>query len=215
MPGILLGRNTRKRFWLLSCRWPHRRILWWGLLLFMTVFIYTLGDPETKRIRYVGKTVNVHRRLLVHMNEKRGTHKNNWLRGLKSKGLKPLFSIIETIFDSSDLDWQPREIFWINHYRSMGELLTNLDGGGHGGRIISEETRIKISLSKTGKRIDPAQAKRAADAQRGIKRSPEFCERQRQAALKRRQSTETREKLRLIGLKREASKRALTAPIIT
>lgn len=120
----------------------------------MRHYIYTLSDPRTKVIRYVGKTNNPQVRFSMHMCEKRNTHKNNWIRQLKSLGLKPVMEIIETIDCTAD-EWADRERFWIAHFRQMGLPLTNLDSGGNSGRALSEETKAKISAAHKGMKLSP------------------------------------------------------------
>ncbi len=46
----------------------------------MTHYIYTLSDPNTNEVRYVGKTINIKRRYKQHLYDKRQTsHKNSWI----------------------------------------------------------------------------------------------------------------------------------------
>lgn len=118
----------------------------------MKHFIYTLSDPRTKAIRYVGKTNNLAVRLSLHMCEKRGTHKNNWLHILKSIGVRPIMEVIE---ECSDENWAERERFWIAHFRSVGLPLTNLDSGGNHGKTQSEETKAKIRAGSIGRKMSP------------------------------------------------------------
>jgi group I intron endonuclease len=167
------------------------------------VFIYLLRDPETLHVRYVGKTINTKVRFALHLAEKKGTHKNNWLHSLKSRGLRPIFEVIETIENSDDTDWQPREIYWISHYRSLGEPLTNLDGGGTGGRSRSEETKEKMSLAMTGKRHTPESIEKIRIAKSNP--SAETRERLRKANLGKKQTPETIEKRREKMLGHECS----------
>ena len=59
----------------------------------MDVFIYSLSDPRTGEIRYVGKTVNLKRRLYGHLYDDEKTHKSAWIKSLKRLGLKPQLDI--------------------------------------------------------------------------------------------------------------------------
>jgi len=115
----------------------------------MIHFIYTLTDPRTKVIRYVGKTNNPSVRLALHLSEKRGTHKNNWIHQLSSLGLRPIMDVIE---ECADDNWAERERFWIAHFRSVGIPLTNLDSGGNAGKFQSEETKEKIRAKAIGRK---------------------------------------------------------------
>lgn len=111
----------------------------------MITYIYSLIDPETQEVRYVGKSNTPGKRLVAHVcttHDDCNPHKQNWIKQLKSRGLRPILSIIE----ETTLDlWPEREIYWIEFYRSMGSNLTNLAGGGLGGGLASEETKLLIS----------------------------------------------------------------------
>ena len=51
----------------------------------MTTKIYTLTDPITNQVRYVGKSNNPLKRYYKHLNESlksTKTHKNNWINKL-------------------------------------------------------------------------------------------------------------------------------------
>lgn len=115
------------------------------------MIIYTISDPETKEVRYVGKSAVGESRWKEHLKGsslKLRTHKNNWLRSLVSKGLSPVFTVIETVESEAQLD--AREIYWIAAYRDMGARLTNATNGGEGstGRVLSLETRQKQSQKR-------------------------------------------------------------------
>lgn len=114
-------------------------------------FIYTLTDPETLQIRYVGKTDNPHRRLLAHKRQcvDNKTHCKRWIATLNAKSLAPTMSIIEEV--SKDA-WEDKERYWIQHYRALGADLTNITRGGgrKSGCAMSEEHRQKLIKIKTG-----------------------------------------------------------------
>lgn len=115
------------------------------------VTIYVLKDPRTNEIRYVGKTVkkDLNKRLIEHCAHQNRTHKYFWISQLKSEGLKP---IIESIEKCTDLDWQEREIYWIQYYKDLNYNLTNSHEGGMGGHNPSAETRAKISFANKGRK---------------------------------------------------------------
>lgn len=109
--------------------------------------IYVLRHPETKEIRYVGKTtMNLKYRLSRHIwdsNNRRTNHKTCWIYSLN----KP--PIIEAIDTCEDEDWQIIECMWIGLFKSWGFRLTNSADGGLGGgargRKVSKETKLKIA----------------------------------------------------------------------
>lgn len=113
----------------------------------MKFFIYTLSDPRSQQIRYVGKTDNPKRRLRSHMSNSGSTHVARWIQSLKKEGLKPTMKILETIYDPQELYWQQCERLWIKVLGEIGCSLTNLDSGGNSGKKASAETRAKQSAA--------------------------------------------------------------------
>lgn len=88
--------------------------------------IYTLSDPHDGSIRYIGKTKNTANRFNAHMSAIQGEgslSKRNWIKNLKSQGLKPVFSIIEESLTSEQAC--EREKYWIRHYVKQGTKLYN------------------------------------------------------------------------------------------
>jgi NUMOD1 domain/GIY-YIG catalytic domain len=97
------------------------------------VNIYSLSDPITGEIRYVGKTVNtIQRRLTYHLqNAKRYKHYTaNWINSLKKKNLKPIVELLDVV---EAKDWEFWERYWIAQCKAWGFKLTNYTEGGCGG----------------------------------------------------------------------------------
>lgn len=113
------------------------------------VYIYSLTDPITNKIRYIGKTVNPNQRYSGHLSnsKQRKTYTNCWIYSLIKKGLKPIMNIIEECDDSN---WIEREQYHI----SIHENLTNLTLGGEGihGFKATEETKQKMSEAHKGEK---------------------------------------------------------------
>ena len=116
----------------------------------MKTYIYTLTDPNTNKVRYVGKTTNVKRRYYSHINKKSNKrlgnfYLRNWLLSLLNHGQKPIIDII----DECDSDWEELEKYWIAQFRAWGFKLANLTEGGEGcpGFKKTEEQKIKLSKS--------------------------------------------------------------------
>lgn len=121
--------------------------------------IYTLSDPRTNEVRYVGKTVfPLPHRLSNHINAamlaKRDSHVARWIRILHADGCRPVITQIDTAGD----DWADRERFWIKSYRDNGARLTNLTLGGEGnlGYTPSNETRALLRGITNIQFSDPA-----------------------------------------------------------
>lgn len=90
--------------------------------------IYVLLDPQTREVRYVGKTRNPKARLLSHWYSKSRTYTSRWIQKIKANGLLPEMKIIES--GLSESEWPDREKFWIQSYKESGSSLTNIAEGG-------------------------------------------------------------------------------------
>ena len=131
--------------------------------------IYTLSDPRTNSVRYVGKTYQpIRRRYLGHLSQARHggeSHKDRWLRLLLSLGLEPVCTVIERGLGKS---WVRAERQWVALYRGVCHL-TNLTDGGDGalGRPCSPATRAKLSVAKRD--MSPETRAKMSAAMRGHK----------------------------------------------
>lgn len=120
-------------------------------------YIYTLSDPKTLEVRYIGQTNNINRRFNDHLsssvnenNYSYNTHKSNWIRKILMGGDKPIINIIdecETLEESNYL-----EKYYIEKYTNDGYRLTN----SHVSDVteFSIETRRKMSEAKLGKSLE-------------------------------------------------------------
>lgn len=109
--------------------------------------IYKLIDPISNEIRYIGLTSNsLKQRLKSHLSDSGKTHKCNWIRKLKYQGLKPIIEPVEENISSLE-DCCLREIYYISYYRNIGCNLTNSSSGGYINYKVSDETRLKMSIS--------------------------------------------------------------------
>jgi len=97
------------------------------------VKIYTLIDPNTDFIRYVGKTeMSLEKRLYYHVWDiKRCTnkHKKNWINSLLKNKQCPKIELIEEV---DFFEWKFWEKFWISQFISWGFNLVNYSDGGEG-----------------------------------------------------------------------------------
>lgn len=110
--------------------------------------IYTLSDPITLDVRYVGKTsYSLNDRLAKHLCIKEKNYRGNWIRKLLNLKQKPIIEILEEVTESS---WKKSEIFWIEQMKNWGFNLVNLTKGGESG-IISIQCREACIKSIKGK----------------------------------------------------------------
>ena len=115
--------------------------------------IYTLSDPITNTIMYVGKTkARLSARMGGHYHCSRhgNTPRDVWIKQLKDNNLKPIYNIIE---DVPDEIWREKEIYWIAFYKNINPNLKNLTVGGEGvtGYIRTEESKISMSERQSKK----------------------------------------------------------------
>lgn len=112
--------------------------------------IYSLHDPASNELRYIGKTVQpVNQRLSQHRIQAKGrrTHLAYWIGSL---GLVcPTIRLMAIVEDSISSEVE-RSLIAI--YRRDGFRLTNSTDGGEGmrGHVPSQQTRAKISKALKG-----------------------------------------------------------------
>lgn len=108
--------------------------------------IYTLSNPLTNEIRYIGQTQNTLKsRLQCHLNRKDKTYRTNWIQSLLKDNIIPEIKLIcETTDYKTCLEL---EIFYIKKYKDEGYRLVNATDGGDGciGYKHTEETKKKLS----------------------------------------------------------------------
>lgn len=137
----------------------------------MKVLIYTLSDPFTKEIRYIGKTNQMLlKRLNGHIQDakirKSKTHNSNWIYSLILKNQKPIIELLDEVNENTA--WQLIEQYWISQFKCWGFNLLNTTIGGDGfqGSKRTKEACIKTSISlkksyKEGRRIITEELKEA------------------------------------------------------
>jgi hypothetical protein len=120
-------------------------------------YIYSLSDPITNDIKYIGQTNNIQRRFNRHINnsinknsDEYETHKSRWIRKLLENNLKPIIEVIEEVETLGESNKQ--EIFWIKKLTNEGLKLTN----SHISDVteFSTETKDKMSVAKRGKKLE-------------------------------------------------------------
>lgn len=110
--------------------------------------IYTLTDPLTYQVRYIGLTKEtLASRRSKHLTDARSgkhNHRVHWIRSLLEKGLKPLIEELDTAESYEALT--RLEIYWISQFKSWGFALVNATDGGEGsvGYKHSKETLQKM-----------------------------------------------------------------------
>lgn len=109
--------------------------------------IYILIDPDTKLIRYVGKTILKPKyRLNQHINDskKKKTHKDRWINKLLKNKKIPIIKIIDKV----TINWIESEQYYINFFKFIGCDLCNHSLGGEGAFGVKRTLQQKEYQSK-------------------------------------------------------------------
>jgi len=178
-----------------------------------TVFIYALNDPETGRIRYIGKSNNLKERIRMHLKDKKHTHKCHWIQSLLARDLKPRLQILAEV---SEDRWQMWERGYIEIFRNAGYDLVNGTDGGDGvcltgpknpmfGKHLSQEHKDKLSRATKGIPKSPETRLKMSVNRRGMKFSDSHRANIRFARLGKPTSEKTKAKLRAYQAARKAS----------
>ena len=116
-----------------------------------TKFIYTLSDPNTGLIRYIGKTNNIKKRLSRHLSNNhlsKSTKKNNWIISLLRNKSIPIIEVLDEV-NSEDIDFY--EVFYISLFKTWGFDLLNGTEGGDGydwtGRKHHDQSKLKNKIN--------------------------------------------------------------------
>ncbi len=138
------------------------------------VYIYSLTDPFTGEIRYVGKSIRPRERLANQCNEKSNTHRCHWIQSVLAKGGRPIQTILEEL--SPDADWQEAEKRWIAYGREQGWPLTNGTDGGDGVPGLSGEAKERLLKTWKGRKHKPESLLKIGAASRNRKHTPEWSQ---------------------------------------
>lgn len=120
-------------------------------------FVYSLSDPITEYIKYIGISKNPKERYRKHLTCKGKSLKSNWIKSLLSKEQKPIMTLIDSCNTREEVNI--KEKYWIIKYRDWGFDLKNMTDGGDGGNTFegkqhTELTKKKISLANKGRKRD-------------------------------------------------------------
>jgi len=122
-------------------------------------YIYTLSDPNTNQVRYIGKTNNLERRYKRHtckftlVNE--NTFKSKWILSLLDDEKLPILEVIDECVDKI-ID--NLESYWISQFKCWGFDLTNMTDGGDGFKgnskyqIRSEYSKFLIKMNNRNRK---------------------------------------------------------------
>lgn len=133
--------------------------------------IYSLNDPITNEVRYVGKTSlkRKHKRLYEHIKYayKNTTYSATWIRSLLKVNKRPIMNVLEVVMIEES---ESREVYWISQF----DNLTNLTDGGEKtfkfNPVVIERLRVLNSGENNpcfGKTWTDEQRKNLSDSLKG------------------------------------------------
>lgn len=134
----------------------------------MKYFVYQLRDPRESEPFYIGKgTSDRPREHFRPCSLREVSHKTNKIKSVLNSGLEVLIEMVSVGLTEEEA--LRREVWCIKLWgrRDLGEgPLTNQTDGGDGLFNISEESRKKMSLSHTGKKLTEETKRRMTETRR-------------------------------------------------
>jgi len=93
--------------------------------------IYALVCPDTKEVRYIGKSKNIKNRFKSHRGTVRtkGHPVTMWVAKIRDEGKRPFIKILKETESKGD-KINKLEIMFISYFREKGSKLLNIHGGG-------------------------------------------------------------------------------------
>jgi hypothetical protein len=179
-----------------------------------TPFIYALFDPRSpEEFRYIGQTNPNKRKYYKNtrpeMYETRvrsGLFPNtlvyNWVKSLQAENIEYSWKVIR---ECQEHELDDVEIEEIAKYRALGFNLLNMTNGGKGllGFKHSEESKKKMSMTKTGVKQALEHTKACADGHRGKKQNPESVAKRTAAITGKKRTPEQRARMKLAAQNRK------------
>jgi hypothetical protein len=160
-------------------------------------YLYTLKDPISNIVKYVGYSKRPKTRFWEHLRDaKKGvkTYKSSWIKSLLDIKKLPIMEIIKVCEKHDDILME--EINLIKAFKEENIKLTNLTDGGDGrngsklpenhpflnyfnlGRKMSDYSRKKLSESRKGIKFTEEHKEKISLKKIGIKRSIESIDKQ-------------------------------------
>jgi predicted GIY-YIG superfamily endonuclease len=131
--------------------------------------LYTLKDPITNIVRYVGYSKNPKRRLWEHLRDaKKGlkTYKSCWIKSLLDTQKVPIMEIIKVCESHEDILME--EMNLIKNLKEKNIRLTNLTDGGDGRNGVKLPSNHPFLNYNLGKKMSDDSRKKISDSRKGI-----------------------------------------------
>ena len=122
-----------------------------NLLETVRIYFYTLKDPITNKVRYVGQTVDPGNRYRNHIYESKKinrTHKHRWIMQLLRKNEKPIMDILwDDVITSAEANIVETDL--IKFFKEDGHDLTNEEDRARTDSVIETTPVYQFDLSGT------------------------------------------------------------------
>jgi len=137
--------------------------------------VYAIRCTANSKV-YIGQSIKIDKRKAYHFSSLRGGyHENKHLQRSFNKHGESSFIFCVIEYSSVEM-LDASEIFWIRFFKSDdGVHGYNAESGGNENKIMSAETRAKISAAGMGRVQSQETIARRVAVLRGQKRSAEFC----------------------------------------
>lgn len=116
--------------------------------------VYGLCDPVTRKVRYVGHSLNISRRLYEHckVSPSSKSPKDVWIRELRQRGMQPYAMILQRFPDYSSLaSYVAAEKHWIE--LSGADLNIHMTPINHPRYKDTEHKRLSIRVEQLEKEL--------------------------------------------------------------
>jgi group I intron endonuclease len=159
-------------------------------------FIYLIKNVVNGKV-YIGQTINPKKRWTDHISDSQNHTKARSYYFQRSIAKHGVENFTHEIIDqcNSQKEADDKEIYWIAFYdstdREKGMNLTK-GGGGTVGKIVSNETREKLSKYHTGKKLSEETRKKLGERRKGKKSNAGCGESNSNAKLKEKDIIEIR-----------------------
>lgn len=140
-------------------------------------YLYTLTDPISNIVRYVGYSRNPKRRFWEHLRDAKSglkTHKSCWIKSLLDIQQLPIMKIIKVREHHEDILIE--EINLIKDLKEKNIQLTNLTNGGDGRNGFKLPDNHPFFICNIGRKMSDDSRKKLSDSRKGIAFSDEHKE---------------------------------------
>ena len=79
--------------------------------------IYTISEPATNEVVYVGKTTNLELRIKTHLQASHNSKLASWIKELSANGIIPKFTVVDNCEDDDSVFFEKK---WIKFYKALG-----------------------------------------------------------------------------------------------